>query len=254
MTAALALALLLAVLIGLSLGTLGSGGSIITMPVLVYVAGIPAHDAVGMSLVIVGTTAAAGSVLHARRDGIDARVAAIFAMTGAAGAFAGARATHLVSGEWLMAIFGGLMLLAGWRMLAPGAAASSRRDPSIPECTGIGLVVGVLTGFLGVGGGFLIVPALVLAAGLDMKRAVPTSLAIIACNAAGGFVGQLRYAAIDWALTAAFLAFALAGMAGGSFVARRVTADGLKRTFAWAVLALGAAILGHQVLSRLGPA
>ena len=87
-----------------------------------------------------------------------------------------------------------------------------------------------------------------------MKRAVPTSLAIIACNAAGGLVGQLRYAAIDWALTAAFLAFALAGMAGGSFVARRVTAGGLKRTFAWAVLALGAAILGHQVLSRLGPA
>ena len=116
----------------MSLGTLGSGGSIITMPVLVYVAGVPAHAAVGMSLVIVGTTAAAGSYLQSRRGGFHRRAAAIFAATGAAGAFVGARFTHLVTGDTLMAIFAALMLLAGWRMLARAtpAEAGPRRAAS----------------------------------------------------------------------------------------------------------------------------
>ena len=253
MTVGLAIALLLAVLIGVSLGTLGSGGSIITMPVLVYVAGIPPHDAVGMSLVIVGATAAVGSYLQSRRAGIDARAAIIFGATGVAGAFAGAKLTPLVGGGALMAIFAALMLLAGWRMLAGVGREAAPRACSVPRCAMVGAGLGVLTGFLGIGGGFLIVPALVLAAGLDMKRAVPTSLAIIAFNAAGGLAGQLRGAAIDWPLTAAFLAFALAGMAGGSAVAGRVSAARLRQIFAWAVIALGAAMLVHQVVARAGP-
>ena len=252
MSASLLVALLLAVLIGVSLGTLGSGGSIITMPVLVYIAGIPAHTAVGMSLVIVGTTAAIGSGLHARRSGFDSRAAAVFAATGAIGAYAGAKLTHLVEGGTLMAIFAVLMLFAGWRMLAPGAAAAASRACGVLRCAGIGLPLGVLTGFLGVGGGFLIVPALVLVAGLDMKRAVPTSLAIIAFNAAGGLAGQLRYGAIDWPLTAAFLGFALTGMVGGSMMTKRMSGDGLRLGFAWAVVALGTAILGFQALARAG--
>jgi len=132
MSAALVLALLLAVLIGVSLAVLGSGGSIITMPVLVYVAGIPAHTAVGMSLVIVGTTAAAGSYLQSRSGGFHRRAAAIFAATGAAGAYAGARLTHLVAGDTLMAIFAGLMLLAGWRMLAPPAPDAGEQIEMVP--------------------------------------------------------------------------------------------------------------------------
>jgi len=252
MSVSLVLALLLALLIGISLGTLGSGGSIITMPVLVYVADLPAHTAVGMSLVIVGTTAAIGSYLQSRSAGFDKRAAAVFAATGAAGAYVGAKLTHLVDGGTLMAIFAVLMLLAGWRMLAPGAAADAPRACSVPRCACIGLPLGVLTGFLGVGGGFLIVPALVLVAGLDMKRAVPTSLAIIACNAAGGLAGQLRYAAFDWALTTAFLGFALTGMVGGSMITRRVSGERLRRAFAFAVVALGATILGFQALARAG--
>jgi uncharacterized protein len=252
MTLALAWALLLAIFIGVSLGTLGSGGSIITMPVLVYVAGIPAHTAVGMSLVIVGVTAAIGSYLQSRSGGFDGKAAAVFAVTGMAGAFAGARLTHLVAGGTLMAIFAALMLVAGWRMLAARAPAAGPRACRIPRCAAVGLCLGVLTGFLGVGGGFLIVPALVLFAGLDMKRAVPTSLAIIAFNAAGGLAGQLRDATFSWALTLAFLALALAGMFGGSTLTRRVSGDGLRRTLAWAVITLGAAILGSQALARAG--
>jgi hypothetical protein len=252
MSAALVLALVLAALIGVSLAALGSGGSIITMPVLVYVAGIPAHDAVAMSLVIVGTTAAVGSYLQSRAGGFHGRAAAIFAMTGALGAYAGARLTHLVAGGTLMAMFAALMLLAGWRMLAPGAAAAAPRACRVLRCAAIGLAVGVLTGFLGIGGGFLIVPALVLAAGLDMKRAVPTSLAIIAFNAAGGLAGQLRYAAFDWTLTATFLGSALTGMVGGSVLTRRASGETLRRGFAWAVMVLGTAILASQALSRAG--
>ena len=247
-----ALALLLAVLIGVSLGTLGSGGSIITMPVLVYVAGIPPHDAVAMSLVVVGTTAAVGSYLQSRSGGFHARAAVVFAITGALGAFGGARLTHLVSSGALMAIFGAILLLAGWRMLAPAGVAAPPGSCHIPRCAAIGLAVGVVTGFLGIGGGFLIVPALVLAAGLDMKRAVPTSLAIIAFNAAGGLAGQLRVAAFDWALTAEVLGSALIGMIGGSMITMRMSGVALRRGFAWSVIALGAAILSYQALSGAG--
>jgi hypothetical protein len=270
-------ALVLAVLIGVSLGTLGSGGSVITVPVLVYVARIPAHTAIGMSLVIVGMTAAVGSYLQRggqilgpafpRQDvrvaedmfgaepdpaGIDIRAAVIFAATGMAGAFVGARLTHLVSGDVLMRIFAVLMLLAGWRMLARNGRSAGMRACNVPRCAGVGLLLGMMTGFLGVGGGFLIVPALVLFAGLDMKRAVPTSLAIIAFNSLGGLAGQLRYAQFDWLLTAAFLSSALIGMFVGTMIAKKLSADHLRRGFAWAIIVLGAAILGRQMLGGAG--
>ena len=253
MTAGLIVALALAVLIGMSLGTLGSGGSIITMPVLVYVARIPTHTAVGMSLVIVGTTAAFGSYLQSRTGGFDRRSAVIFAATGVVGAFLGARLTHLVPGEVLMGIFAVLMLLAGWRMLARNGLTDGPRSCHVLRCAAAGLALGVLTGFLGVGGGFLIVPALVLFAGLDMKRAVPTSLAIVAFNSFGGLAGQLRYVDFNWALTGAFLGSALIGMVGGTTIARRLSADHLRRAFAWAVILLGGAILATQILGGAGP-
>jgi uncharacterized protein len=252
MSTAVLLALLLAVLIGVSLGTFGSGGSIITVPVLVYVAGVPAHAAVAMSLIIVGSTSAVGSYLLSRAGGFDKRAAAIFAATGVAGAFGGARLTSLVSGGTLMEIFAALMLLAGWRMLAPRAQKTGSGGCRIPRCAAVGLCLGVLTGFLGVGGGFLIVPALVLFAGLDMKRAVPTSLAIIAVNSVGGLAGQLRYATFDWPLTAAFLGSALVGMFGGSMLVRRISGEALRQGFAWLVILLGVVILGIQLLGLAG--
>jgi uncharacterized membrane protein YfcA len=252
MSTAVLLALFLAVLIGVSLGTFGSGGSIITVPVLVYVAGVPAHAAVAMSLIIVGSTSAVGSYLLSRAGGFDRRAAAIFAATGIAGAFGGARLTSLVSGGTLMEIFAALMLLAGWRMLAPRAGKTGSGACRIPRCAAVGLCLGVLTGFLGVGGGFLIVPALVLFAGLDMKRAVPTSLAIIAVNSVGGLAGQLRYATFDWPLTAAFLGSALVGMFGGSMLVRRISGEALRQGFAWLVILLGVVILGIQLLGLAG--
>lgn len=240
-------AAVLMLLVGLSLGLLGSGGSTIALPVLVYAAGVPAHEAVAMSLVIVGATAAFGSYLLARRGGLDVHAAGIFAVTGAAGAFLGARLTRLVSEPVLLLLFGALMAAAGARLLRAGAAVQGRNERRTARCIVAGSTVGLLTGFLGIGGGFLIVPALLLFAGLDMKRAVPTSLAVIACNAAGGLAGQLRAVALPWGVTFGYLVMAMAGMAMGSRLSARVSAAALQRVFAWIIVLMGAAIIIHNV-------
>jgi uncharacterized protein len=235
----LSFALILAALIGLSLGLLGSGGSIITLPILVYVAGIPTHQAVGMSLVIVGGTSAVGSLLNAHRDSFNWKAGAFFAVSGMAGAFIGAKFTHLVSAPVLLLLFGALMLVMGTRMLRSGEPTSQSQQCRPWRCLGIGVAVGVLTGFLGVGGGFLLLPALVLFAGLEMMPAIGTSLAVIAVNCLGGFIGQLRYMDFDWRLTLGFLAAAIAGMFAGSALAKLLSAAVLRRGFAWCVLLLG---------------
>jgi uncharacterized membrane protein YfcA len=244
----LLLALVLAALIGLSLALLGSGGSIVTLPVLVYVARVPAHEAVGMSLLIVGTTSALGGLIHFRRGDIDSRASVFFALSGIVGAFVGAKFTHMVSARVLLLCFGALMLVAGLRMLAGNQVAPSRRQCRPLRCFATGIVVGLLTGFLGVGGGFVILPALVVFAGLEMKTAVGTSLAVIAVNSFAGLLGQLRYVQFDWVLTLAFLAAAAIGMLGGLMLAKRISPGSLRRAFAWSIIALGAVLLLKNLL------
>ncbi len=233
------LAFALAALIGLSLGLLGSGGSIITLPVLVYVAGVPAQPAVGMSLVIVGGTSALGGALNWRRGVFDWRAAGFFALSGMAGALLGARFTHLVSGPVLLLLFGGLMMVVGAQMLRGREARVRSHECRPARCLVTGVTVGALTGFLGVGGGFLIVPALVLAAGLEMKPAIGTSLAIIAVNCLGGLMGQLRYTSFDWVLTVGFLIAAMVGMLAGVALTARLSGQALRRAFGWCVVGLG---------------
>jgi uncharacterized protein len=245
----LGLALGLAALIGVSLGLLGSGGSIVTLPVLVYAAGIPPHQAVGMSLFIVGGTSALGGLLNLRRGTLDLRAAAFFSVSGILGALVGARFTHLVSARVLLVLFGTLMLVVGLRMLVGNGEAQPGRKCRPLRCLGTGLGVGVLTGFLGVGGGFVILPALVFFAGLEMKVAVGTSLAVIAFNSFGGFLSQLRYVQIEWGVTLAFLAAAAVGMLGGLALAGRVSSGMLRRGFAWSVIALGGFLLIKNFLS-----
>ncbi len=147
------LALAMAALIGVSLGAMGSGGSIVTLPVLVYVAGIPPHQAVAPALVIVGTVAAAGAVLHHRQGNVHWKAVSLLSGIGMVGAFFGTRLTHLVSPDALMLIFAGLMAAVGWKMLRRGSIASAQERCYPRRCLAVGLVVGVLTGFLGVGGG-----------------------------------------------------------------------------------------------------
>jgi hypothetical protein len=138
-------ALVLTGLVGLSLGLLGSGGSLITLPVLVCVASIPVNQAVGMTLIIVGATSAVGSLLHLRRGDFDWRAAAFFSVSGIVGAFVGAKFTHLVSATMLMFLFGALMLVIGIRLLRNGEAKSVAHECRPVRCLAIGVAVGVLT-------------------------------------------------------------------------------------------------------------
>lgn len=249
----LSFALILSALIGLLLGLLGSGGSIITLPVLVYVARVPAQQAVGMSLVIVGGTSALGGLLNLRRGAFDLRAATFFALSGMVGAFIGAKFTHLVSAPVLLLLFGALMLVVGRRMLRKNETDMQPQQCRLWRCLGVGVTVGGLTGFLGVGGGFLILPALVLFAGLEMKTAIGTSLAVIAVNCFGGLLGQLRYVNFDWWLTLGFLLAAMAGMFAGTRLARWLAASTLRRGFAWCVVLLGIALVTRNLMILMRP-
>ncbi len=244
----LIIALVIAALIGLSLGLLGSGGSIITLPVLVYVAHIPAQQAVGMSLVIVGGTSALGTLLNLRQGAFDWRAATFFSVSGMIGALIGAKFTHLISAVMLMFLFGVLMLIVGIRMLRSGEAKAIAHECRPVRCLAIGFAVGMLTGFLGVGGGFLILPALVMFAGLEMKPAIGTSLAIIAINCLGGLIGQLRYVNFDWRLTLGFLLLAMAGMFVGVALTKQLSGTVLRRGFAWCVMLLGFVLVAQNLV------
>lgn len=214
-----ALALLGAVAIGLSLGLTGAGGSILTLPVLVYLAGIPPREAVGLSLLIVGTAALIGAWQRARAGDVHLKAAGMFVISGMAGAALGAKLTPLLSPSELMITFAALMVVIAVSMLIPRKSAIQPAPECKPfRCLLAGIAVGVLTGFLGVGGGFLLMPALAKFARLPLRAATGTSLAVIACNSAAGFIAHLGETPTPWALAAVFSAIAGAGaLAGGKF-------------------------------------
>jgi uncharacterized protein len=242
-----ALALLGAIGIGLALGLTGAGGSILTLPVLVYLAGIPPREAVGLSLLIVGVAAAVGAWQRAREGEVHLRAAGMFVLSGVAGAVLGAKLTPLLSPSMLMLSFASLMVLVALRMLL---AENSAPQPA-PECKPVrcllaGGVVGVLTGFLGVGGGFLLMPALVKYARLPLRTATGTSLAVIACNSAAGFASHLGEAPVPWLLAAVFSIIAAAGVLLGGKVASKLPERALRSAFAVFVLLIAALVFWQR--------
>ncbi len=196
-----------------------------------------------MSLVIVGGTSALGALLNLRHGHFAYRAAILFALSGMPGAFVGAKFTHWVAARVLLLLFGALMLAVGACLLRPEEVSSQPRRYLPLRCLLAGFAVGALTGFLGVGGGFLILPALVLLAGLEMKSAIGTALAVIAVNCLGGLIGQLRFVAFNWLLTLGFLLAAAIGMLAGSTWSHRVTSGSLRRGFAWSIIGLGTFVL-----------
>jgi hypothetical protein len=236
----LVLGLILSAGIGLSLGLIGGGGSIITVPVLVYVLGVEPHRAIGMSLAVVGGTALVGSLLHHRRGSVAWRAGVLFAASGIASAYLGSKLTRLVSPSALLLLFAGLMLVVATVMLTRGDPVDGAppHARSVPRSILAGLAVGFLTGFLGVGGGFLIVPALVLFGGLTMKEAIGTSLFVISVNCAAGLLGHLSAGDMDWKLTLMVAALAVAGALGGTALSHRFHPRHLRRLFAWFVVAV----------------
>jgi uncharacterized membrane protein YfcA len=244
----LLLALALSTLIGLSLGLLGGGGSILAVPVLVYVARVDVHAAIGMSLAIVGGTALVGGLVHARAGRVDLRAGALFGVAGMIAAPFGARATHLVAPRLLLVLFAALMLGVGTLMLRGDGEIRPSRRPHRLAVPLAGLLVGLLTGFLGVGGGFLIVPALTLLAGLEVPAAVGTSLFVIAANSAAGLVSHLGQGEMPAGLTAAFTLAAVVGALAGVWLSSRLHPTRLRRGFALFVILVGLALLARNAL------
>jgi hypothetical protein len=247
-----------AVAIGLSLGLLGSGGSIITVPVLVYLVGQPEKVAIAGSLGVVGAIALIGALQNAARGQVAWRSVLGFGLPGMAGTVGGAWLSGFVGGALQLTVFAGVMIAAAVMMFRRGEPPAAPRPPrALPLVALDGLAVGVLTGFVGVGGGFLILPALVLLGGLGMHMAIGTSLAIIAMNAFSGFAKHLQILsaqglALDWVVLAKFVVLGAAGSVGGSRLAHRLPQRTLRRGFAVFLVLMAALILYESAPRAFG--
>ncbi len=230
--------------IGALLGLLGGGGSILTVPALVYLIGQTPQVAVTTSLAIVGANSLLGAFFHQRYGTLNWRVALVFGGTGMIFAYAAAGISKAISPTLLMVAFASLMLFIGWVMLTRPTPTDQRQEThSLSRVIVSGAGVGLLTGILGVGGGFLIVPALVMLIGLPMQQAVGTSLIIIAMNSLAGFLGHLDTPAFDLSLVLVFVAAGLAGTFSGSRLAKHLPAQQLRKLFALFVIVLGCFLL-----------
>ena len=244
----LALTLTAAVGAGLILGLLGGGGSILTLPILVYLAGMPTREAIAASLFVVATTSAVALVPHARAGRVRWRVAAPFAAAGVAGAYAGGRVADLLPGTVLLVGFGLMMAAAAVSMLRPRRAvgAAVPRPPAVGRSAALGAAVGLVTGLVGAGGGFVIVPVFTLLAGLPMAEAVGTSLFVIAVQSTAGLLGHLHSARLDWPLVLAVTVAAIAGSLFGARLIGRVPQAALRTAFGVLVAAMAVLILVEQ--------
>ena len=231
----------LTLVVGLLLGMVGGGGSIVVVPILVYVVGLSAPAAIALSLPIVGVTSFVGAAIKARRGEVHGRAILMFGGAGALGALGGARLTPLVPAPVLLLMFAALLFVVGAKMWRGAATASGECDNQcrVAPCALAGGVVGVLTGFLGVGGGFLLVPALRRFAHQSMTLATGTSLGIIALNSAAGFAAHINQVHDLLPLAAWLTGAALVGLGFGLHWAARVPARALEQTFA--AVALGVA-------------
>jgi uncharacterized membrane protein YfcA len=233
-------ALVLGLIVGALLGLVGGGGSILAVPALVYGVGLPLSEAIPTSLIIVGA-ASAVAVMPRLRNGVNWRLAGIIGAAGILTAYLGAMVNRLLDPQVLLLGFAVIMVLAGVRMLMktravsgscslPGGGTNWRS--CLPRALATGAVVGFLTGLLGVGGGFLIVPALTLVLGLPMGLTIGTSLVIIVINSAAGFAAHLADTQINWGVTAAFAVSAMLASLAASRLGRDLPHAVLRRGFA----------------------
>lgn len=248
-----------AVAIGISLGLLGSGGSILTVPVLVYLIGQDEKVAIAGSLFVVGTIALAGSLQYLRAKLVDWHNVLVFGLPGMAGTYLGAAIAAYLTGIMQLTLFSGVMLLASYFMLRPvDLGPDVEHEPRATwKIAGDGLGVGVLTGLVGVGGGFLIVPALVLLGGMAMHRAVATSLVIIALKSYSGFykytdVLDAQNLELDWQTLWIVTGLGIAGSLVGGKLANRLPQKTLKKSFGIFLIVMGIYILIRSAPDALG--
>lgn len=245
-----------ALLVGLSLGLLGSGGSILTVPVLIYLAGEPEKTAIAESLGIVGAIAFAGFIPYAWKKQVHWRSVILFGLPGMVGTYGGAIIAGYVSGTFQLILFACVMLVAALMMFYDKSDLTANKLHNVPHAWWKialeGLVVGTLTGLVGVGGGFLIVPALVLLGGLPMSLAIGTSLAIIALKSFSGFykyievLGTLNLS-MDWNLIMIFSLIGAVGSFAGKTIGSKISNNRLKKGFACFLVIMGAYIIYMNV-------
>lgn len=260
---------ILAIIVGISLGLIGSGGSILTVPILVYVMGVNPVLATAYSLFIVGSTALVGGVQSAMQKRVDFKTVLIFGIPSIAAVYAtrmwlvpiipqeifSIGSLTITKPIALMLLFAVVMILASVSMIRPGK--NKELDENTPRVYNYpmilleGTVVGILTGLVGAGGGFLIIPALVLLARMPMKLAVGTSLFIIAAKSLIGFIGDLQGSEIiDWKLLGIFTAFSVAGIFIGILLSKKIPGQKLKKGFGWFVLVMGIYIIIKELFFK----
>ena len=251
----IALAIGLAVFVGIALGLLGGGGSILTVPLLAYVAGMDAKQAIATSLLVVGVTSAVGAVSHARGGRVQWRTGLIFGGAGMAGAYAGGLLARFIPGTVLLIGFAVMMVATAVAMLRGRTVVETGggdRNLPMPKIIAEGLVVGLVTGLVGAGGGFLVVPALALLGGLPMPVAVGTSLVVIAMKSFAGLAGYLSSVQIDWTVALAVTSAAVAGALIGARLTAMVDPEALRKGFGWFVLAMSSVILAQEIHLNVG--
>ena len=242
---------LLAGVAGISLGLLGGGGSILTVPILVYVLHIDSKIAVALSLAIVGISALAGVIGHYRNGNINLKLAIVFGGFALPGTFIGAQISRYISGTTQLIIFASIMIIAASFMLR-GRKALEESDVKLKEINYplisiSALGVGVITGLIGVGGGFLIVPALMFFTGISIKKAVGTSLFIIAFNSIFGFASYLNIVDVPWVFLGKFTSASVLGILIGTRLVNYIPQALLKRIFAIFLIIMGMMILYKNI-------
>jgi uncharacterized protein len=245
----LTLGLALSLLIGVALGLLGGGGSTLTLPILTYILGMGIKEAMASSLIVVAVTSAVGAVAHARAGRVRWRTGLVFGSAGMVGAALGGRISGYLPGRVLLGIFVALMIAMGVAMLRERRAVVAPPRPSpVLHVLAQGVGVGLVTGTVGAGGGFLIVPALVLLGGLSMEAAVGTSLLVIVMQSCAGFVSRLGQVELNWSLTWWVTGAAVAGSFVGAALSGRLPAAVLRRGFGYFVLAIAALLITKAFL------
>ena len=259
------LAAFLAIFIGMAVGMLGGGGSILTTPLLIYVLGFDAKQAIAASLFVVGVTSIFGLISHARAGRVVWRIGLIFGAAGMVGAFIGGQIGAHLPSTLLLAAFAVMMGVTAVAMIRGRKQVTGKAHKTLPLFHIIldGLIVGLVTGLVGAGGGFLVVPALALLAGLPMPRAVATSLLVVAMKSFAGLAGYIftfgggsvvslnPETKINWGVTLIVTGAAIVGALIGSRLVGRVHPDKLRMAFGYFVLVMAVFILSQQIGSAV---
>lgn len=255
-------------LIGISLGLIGGGGSILTVPVLVYLFGLQPLLATSYSLFVVGSTSLIGAINNLKKGLVNVKAALLFGSASIATVFITRKflvplmpkniirigSIDVTESLVVMGLFAFLMLFSSINMIRNKTVEDEQAECSncvrFTKLAGYGIAIGIITGFLGAGGGFLLIPALVFLLKLPMKKAIGTSLMIIALNSLIGFAGDLGHFSIDWIFLFKITAIAITGILIGGTIGKKVHGDKLKKGFGWFVLTMGIYILLKEIFLK----